>query len=183
MAKRLYFRSMSKQEEYFSIGKFSAAFGLSGQLILQHALGKKNVLKGLEVLFIEEKKDSFLPFFIEEIATKTDTELYIKLEGINTKEAAQKLARKQVWLREADFRKHSAKQTAISLLGFLLINGKEEIGEIIEVIEQPHQMLCTVMLGEKEALIPLHEASLKNIDQKKRQVFVELPDGLLDLYK
>jgi len=43
--------------EYFKIGKLVAAFGVNGQLILQHELGKKTSLKGLQAIFIEEKKN------------------------------------------------------------------------------------------------------------------------------
>jgi 16S rRNA processing protein RimM len=68
------------------------------------------------------------------------------------------------------------------LLGNSIINHQHPIGEILEVIEQPHQLLCRLEIKGKEVLIPLHEASLKKIDHKKNQVLVELPEGLLDIY-
>jgi 16S rRNA processing protein RimM len=34
----------------------------------------------------------------------------------------------------------------------------------------------------KEALIPLHEETILKVDNKKKQVVVELPEGLLDIY-
>ena len=70
------------------------------------------------------------------------------------------------------------------MLGFHLITDEDEdLGEIIEVIEQPHQILCTILLNGKEALIPIHGESLDKIDQKNRKVYVTLPDGLLDIYR
>ena len=42
------------------------------------------------------------------------------------------------------------------MLGFSLINDGENLGEILEVIEQPHQVLCGILLNGKEALIPIH---------------------------
>jgi len=66
--------------EYFKIGKIVAAFGVSGQLILQHELGKKTSLKNLKALFIEDKKNSFLPWFINSTKIKSDTEIYLSLE-------------------------------------------------------------------------------------------------------
>ncbi|TAF02366.1 MAG: 16S rRNA processing protein RimM, partial [Oscillatoriales cyanobacterium] len=45
-----------------------------------------------------------------------------------------------------------------------------------------HQVLCTILLNGKEALIPIHEAFLEKVDNKQRQVFVNLPEGLLDIY-
>lgn len=42
------------------------------------------------------------------------------------------------------------------------------IGIIEEVIEQPHQILLTIQINGKEALIPLHEETLDNIDHTKK---------------
>ena len=50
--------------QYFKIGKLAASFGLKGDLVLQHSLGKKTSLKGLETIFLEEGKDNFMPYFI-----------------------------------------------------------------------------------------------------------------------
>ncbi len=67
--------------EYFKIGKIVASFGVKGEVILKHNLGKKTSLKGLKTIFIEEKKESFLPWFIENAKTKNDKEIYLKLQG------------------------------------------------------------------------------------------------------
>jgi len=169
--------------QYFKIGKLAATFGVEGQLVLQHNLGKKTSLKGLETIFIEEKKDSFLPYFIASAKIKNDKETFILLEGIQSKEAAHFFVKKEVWLSEKDFKKSAAVAAPISFLGFTIINDKKELGEVIEVIEQPHQVLCAIMIDAKEVLIPIHENSLEKIDKKNRKLFVNLPDGLLDIYK
>ena len=169
--------------QYFKIGKFAASYGLMGELVLQHSLGKKTTLKGLEAVFIEEQQDNFMPYFIESTSIKSDKETYIKLEGINTKEAARLLTPKEVWMEEVDFKKYTLKSAPIALLGFNMIDGDTDLGEIIEVIEQPHQVLCTIMYKGKEALIPVHEASLLKIDKKNKKVFIEIPDGLLEIYE
>ena len=61
--------------EYFKIGKFAASYGLLGELVLQHNLGKKTSLKGLETIYIENRKDDFLPYFIEKTSIKRKTKL------------------------------------------------------------------------------------------------------------
>ena len=168
---------------YFKIGKLAATFGLEGQLILEHNLGKKTSLKGLENIFIEETSNSFLPYFIELSKIKNEKEVYIKLEGIVSKEDARKFVKKEVWLLENDFKKFSASAAPISLLGFMVVNKASELGEVVEVIEQPHQVLCKIILNGKEALLPVHEDSLEKIDKKSRKLFLNLPDGLLDIYR
>lgn len=170
-------------ENYFKIGKLVATYGLKGEVILVHSLGKKTSLKGLETLFIEEKKDSFIPYFIESAKIKSDTETYVKFEGISSKEEAHKFIQKEIWLLENDFKKFANKSAPISLLGFTMINEGEDLGEILEIIEQPHQVLCKILLDGKEALIPIHEEFLDKIDKKGRKVFVTLPDGLLEIFR
>jgi 16S rRNA processing protein RimM len=167
---------------YRNIGKIISVFGLKGELIIHHHLGKKTSLKGLEIIFIEEKKDALLPYFIVSARIKNNEEVYIILEGINSKELAHKLLRKEIWLTETDFTRYAGKSAPISLVGYHMIHGDKELGEILEVIEQPHQVLCRLEMQKKEVLVPVNEATLQKIDQKNKKVFVELPDGLLDIY-
>jgi 16S rRNA processing protein RimM len=168
--------------EYFKIGKLVSAFGLQGELVLQHNLGKKTSLKGLQALFIEEKKSAFIPWFLENTRIKSAEEVYLKLQDVNTREAAIKLTQKEVWLTEIDFKKFSAKSSPINFLGYIIIEKEKELGKILEVIEQPHQILCRIEIEGKEVLIPLHENTITKIDNKKRQVTVDLPEGLLEIY-
>ena len=91
-------------KDYFNIGKIAATYGLTGEVVLEHALGKTD-FKGLETIFVEERKDSFLPYFIEKTSIKSESETYIKLEGIDNKEVARKLTPREVWLEENDFKR------------------------------------------------------------------------------
>lgn len=168
--------------QYFKAGKLVAVHGLKGELIFKHELGKKTSLKDLKTIFIEERKDSFLPWFIESAKAKSANEILLKLETINTREAAAKLSQKEVWLTEEDFKKHSAKSAPANLLGYTIINVNERLSEILEVIEQPHQLLCRIELNHKDVFIPLNESFLKKIDHKNKQVIVELPEGLIEIY-
>ncbi len=76
-----------------------------------------------------------------------------------------------------------AKSAPISLLGYHIIHDNTDLGEILEVIEQPHQVLCRILLEGKEALIPVHQETLQKIDKKNKQVLLDLPDGLLDIFR
>lgn len=169
--------------EYFKIGKLVASTGLDGSLILQHNLGKKTALAGLNAIFLDQNKTGFLPYFIERAVARTDNEIIIKLEGIDIVENARKLTPKEVWITEEAFKKYSAKSAPISFLGFHIIStDKVDHGPITEIIEMVHQLLCTVIVKGKEALIPVHEKNLIKVDQKNRQLYVDIPDGLLEIY-
>ena len=170
-------------DSYIHIGKIVAPFGVSGQLILQHVLGKKTQFPNIAVVFIEEVKGSYLPYFLEKAQAKSRDESILQLETIITREAAQRLCTRPVWLLEADFRKLAGKTAPISLLGYSVIQEGENLGEVKEVIEQPHQVLLTILWQGKEAYIPLHAETLQSVDHTRREVKVVLPDGLLDIYR
>lgn len=168
---------------YFNIGKLSAVYGTEGEFILRHSLGKKTSLKDIAAVFVEDRKDSFLPYFIEKARAKDTEHLYIKLEGIDTREAARKLLQKGIYLEDADFKGLASASAPLSLLGFNVTDKQHgPLGEISEIIEMPLQVLAKVMFREKEVLLPLNEQTLLKIDKKQQTVHLDLPDGLLDIY-
>ena len=168
--------------EYYNIGKIVAVHGLKGELLLTHELGKKTALKGLAAVFMEEQKGSFIPWFIEAARAGANNEVYLKLEGVNSREAALRFTQKKIWLLEADYKKFASKNSPASLLGYTIVDKGQPLGGILEVIEQPHQVLCRLEISGKEVLIPLHEDSLEKVDHRKKQVLVDLPEGLLEIY-
>jgi 16S rRNA processing protein RimM len=168
--------------EYIKIGKFVSAFGVNGELVLKHNFGKKTALKGLQAVFIEERKERFIPWFIQSIRIKSADEVYVHVADVATREAALKLVQKEVWATDADFKKFAAASSPINLLGYMVVEEDKTLGTILEVVEQPHQLLCRIEMQGKEVLIPLHEGTLLKIDKKAKQVKVQLPEGLLEIY-
>ena len=76
------------ENSYRNIGKIVSAFGLKGEMIALHHLGKKITVSKIKVIFLEQKKDELFPYFMEQIRKKGEEELYIKLEGIDSRELA-----------------------------------------------------------------------------------------------
>lgn len=167
---------------YLKLGKIVSAHGLKGELVLTHHLGKPADLKKVEALYVEEKKDNLLPYFIQQAKKKSATEILVRLEGVDSREKAQQLVTRTVWLPQEEFQQLASPTAPASLLGFQVIDKEKVLGEIIEVIEQPQQLLCKLLIQNKEVLIPINEDTLLSIDTPARSVVVKLPDGLLDIY-
>jgi 16S rRNA processing protein RimM len=168
--------------DYVHIGKIVAPHGVSGQIILEHALGKPIHFKGIDALFVEKNEGSFIPYFIQSATAKTDTITHLQIEGIQSREATSVLMSKKVWLPQDAFQKLVDKSSPLALLGYQVQQDGQDLGIIQEVIEQPHQLMVTILYKGQEAYIPLHEESLLGVDHSKKVVLVNLPDGLLDLY-
>lgn len=89
----------------------------------------------------------------------------------------------QVYLQEEDFKQQTASSAPLALLGFVAEDQQYgPLGTVEEVIEMPMQVLIKVFIKGKEALLPVNEQSLVKIDRKKQTVFLNLPDGLIELY-
>lgn len=168
--------------EYIRIGKIISTHGTDGALTVRHALGEPFEEHLLKVLFLEENESLFTPWFIEKITSVNKSELRIQLEEIHSRESARRFLKKEVWISKDVFERVVSKDAPISLLGYIACNEKEILGEIEEIIEQPHQLLCRVMLEGKETWLPVHEDNIQRIDHEKRQLILQLPDGLLELY-
>jgi 16S rRNA processing protein RimM len=167
---------------YIHIGKVVATHGLKGELIIKHSLGKKTDFKNAQAIFIEKIKDEYLPYFHENSTPKNNEDTIVKLEGIDTKEAAAKLLQKKVWLTKNNFENLVSTTAPVNLIHFIVFNNKQKLGVVESVIEQPQQILLQLTMNNKEVLIPINESTLKKIDRKKKEVHVSLPEGLLEIY-
>jgi len=171
-------------DQLIHIGKVVATFGLTGQVIITHVLAKKVIFKNQEPVFIEITKGKPIPFFVETCTAKSISEITLKLEGVSSRESAIRMINKNIWINEAEFNKMVDKSAPIALIGYTIYDDENEkvLGVINEMIEQPHQLLAKIYIDNKEVLIPLNESTLLEIDRKKKEVVVDLPEGLLDIY-
>ena len=168
--------------DYIHIGKIVATHGINGDLILVHSLGNKNAFKNVKAIFIEERKDAYIPHFVQSAAARTQEESLLKIEEIDSKEKAHRFIKKNVWLLQQDFEKIAEKNAPIALLGFAIYEDDKQLGVVEEIIEQPHQLLLKTSIEKEEVLLPVHEETLIKVDKKQKKIHLKLPEGLLDVY-
>ncbi len=171
-------------EEFVKIGKTQKPHSIKGELKLSVEDIYVDDLFEVEAVFLELRGQK-VPYFVEEL--QEGNAMIIKLEGIETRNAADELAHKDLYLRREDinlpdevilsggmFYKH--------LEGFLIV--ETELGEIAiieEVAEFPQQEMAYISYNNKTLLIPLNTQLIKSIDNEAKKVLMELPEGLLDL--
>jgi 16S rRNA processing protein RimM len=70
-----------------------------------------------------------------------------------------------------------------SLTGYsVVLSDGIPLGKITEVISNPGQLLLNVLSTKnREILIPFHEHFIVSIDDKKRNIIMDIPEGLADL--
>lgn len=172
----------STETNYIQLGKIAAAHGLQGHMLWVHDQIEKKALGGIKIFFIEMSSGNTVPFFIELIENKDETSSYVKTEEVQNRDTALKLVGKKVWLQEADFQKIIPKQSPVRWVGYEAYDKHTLIGTVTYITEMPHQILLGVNWKGKEVLLPVHEASLQKIDHAKKQIYLQLPEGLLEIY-
>ena len=102
---------------------------------------------------------------------------------MNTREAALKSHKRKPGYPKTTSKSFLPNPPPSTCLGYDIIEDDKLLGKILEVIEQPHQVLCRIDINGKEAYIPLHEETIIKMDRKNNRVIVALPPGLLEIYQ
>jgi 16S rRNA processing protein RimM len=170
---------------YASVGKLASTHGLDGNITFIHRLKGTDIFKKVKFIFIELQPESYIPF--ELIATKrlSDTEAIVRLDGIDSIEKAKKIVGKNIYLPSETHYQLQPEELTMDFKDFALYNQQDKlIGNIIEVIEYPQQLIASVALpNNNEALIPIVEQHIIRIDVLKKSLTLHIPEGLIEIYQ
>ena len=158
---------MITREELIRIGRFNKPHGVKGELSFTFT---DDVFDRTECPYIVCEIDGiFVPFFIEEYRFKSDTTALIKLEDVDNEAGARPFT----LLDEApgDY-----------FIGFTVIDSeKGELGKIVSIDDSTENVLFEVEYNGRLLLIPAVDEFVCEIDEDDRKLYLNIPDGLLDL--
>jgi len=164
--------------ELIKIGKVLKTHGFKGHLKINIDEFYMDDFEEMQAIFINQ-----LPYFIISRDINSDNQAIISLEDINSKEKAHPLQGKDIFAKDDDLTEILDKEPYNDLVGFVISDKNLGIiGEIAQIMELPHQFLAQVFKEKKEILIPMNEDFILNIDEKKKTIEMNLPNGLLDIY-
>ncbi len=166
-----------------NIGRVIRSQGKNGHLRVRFNEVKQIDFPGLNSLFIGEEGD-VREFIIESIAVRGRA-CDIKLAGVDSLAAADRLAGRQVFIQEELVKPLAEGQYYIfQLIGCsVLIQEGKKIGVVSDVQSAGSNVLLVVDSEGKEVLIPFHSAICTEVDLAKKEIRVELPSGLLEIYE
>jgi 16S rRNA processing protein RimM len=109
----------------------------------------------------------------------------VKLAGVETIEAAEKIVGQEVWGKRELFPEPEDDSFYwVDLVGCEVVDGQgESIGIVksLDSLSGAHDNLVVRRDGGREAMIPFVDEMIREVDLKARRILVELPEGLLDL--
>lgn len=170
-------------EESFYIGYVSKTRGLKGEVQLFFEFEDYNELE-LDIIFLEVNK-KLVPYFVDQVKVHNNSTAYVVFEDVDHIDKAQALVRKKMYLPNSKMPERDPEDFRYTdLIGYLVIDEEHgELGEITAVQEMPQQFIATVDMDGKELMFPLSDDLILGIDAEEEIIEVELPEGLVELYK
>lgn len=173
-------------EAYQSIGYTKKTYGVKGELKLNIEDRYLEDFAQADVLFLDMAGRK-IPYFLEYI--NFENPFTLKFEDFDSKESAIELTGKEIFMRATDLLAEEEK--VFEVVGNLVfekyiqfeIKDKTlgRVGVIKEIIEYPQQEMASLTFQEKEVLIPMNESLIIKIDNDKKVIEMDLPEGLLAL--
>jgi len=162
--------------ELSHIGYFSKTHGIKGQLILK--VETDFFQEEVKALFIETSTGQ-APYFVSELK-ESNNGVIVLLEDIDAIEKAKVLVGKKVFI---DSKLIDEAELDFNWLGYQLIDKQfGDLGEIMKVSDNGHQLLLTVMYKNKEVILPLVDDFIETIDEAGKKLYFNAPEGLIAVY-
>jgi 16S rRNA processing protein RimM len=169
-------------ENYQHIGKITKLHGFQGEVVLLAENGFDKNFHKTELVFL--LIDGLpVPFFISRLQIKSTQSAIIKFDDIDTAEEIEDLLGTQVLIPKKKGKKSQSTIGINDIKGYKVIDLKKgEVGTAETVLNYQANYLLQVFRDKKEILIPVTEEIVKEIDDKNKCIFIDAPEGLLELY-
>ncbi len=171
-----------KKEDCFYLGKIVKKYSFKGEVILRLETDQPEIYKDLNTIFLDRGKN-LVPYFIERSIFQKGNHMRIQFEDVYSEAEADAILKTDVYLPLEMLPELSGNQFYFhEVIGFMLedVNfGK--IGRIDSINDATAQPLFVTKTEDSEILIPMTDDFIKKIDRKQKIVWVETPEGLIEM--
>ncbi len=173
-----------RKADCFYLGKIAKKFSFKGELLLYLDTDEPHLYQNLESVFVECNNE-LIPFFMESASLHKNDFLRVKFEDVNSEAEADELIGNALYLPLSFLPKLSGNKFYFhEVIGFTIVDQKEgRVGVIQSVNDTTAQPLFEVLDDETEMLIPMIDQFLVKVDRAKKEIIMNLPEGLVDMYR
>jgi 16S rRNA processing protein RimM len=173
-------------DECFELGFIVKPHALKGQMTAQLDVDDAATYRKLKTVYVAlaATPAKLTAYPVERVNPQAGPRVLLKLRGIERIEEAEPLRGAKLWLPlselpalgEAQFYFHD-------VIGFQVVDGKEgPLGVVENFYEFPQQDVLAMRYQGQEVLLPVVDELVSHADMEKKQLFVNMPEGLLDIY-
>ena len=171
------------KKDFYYLGKITKLFGYKGELIFYFDVDDITEYRNLDAVFIDINGD-LIPFIIEKIRLHQGNTAVVRLQDVGKIDESKGLINSELYLPLSTLPKLEGNKFYFhEVIGYSVIDKvKGEVGVIEEVNDQTAQALFVIKDGYREILFPVVDELIDRLDHKARKIYVQFPEGLLDLY-
>lgn len=175
--------STSEMRAWTHVADLVKPKNLQGGLVARRVAGLPFLLfEGLEVAFVPPVLDAPRRGVVEEVRPLGDEAYFVRFDSVATIDDASALAGCSCLARRADLPEDLGEEAPGLLLGYTVFDDEQgEIGQVVEVVENPGQWLLSIEGPRGALLVPFVEPIVCGIDEDERIIEIDAPEGLLDL--
>ncbi|WP_299218113.1 ribosome maturation factor RimM [uncultured Aquimarina sp.] len=172
-----------KKEDCFYLGKIVSKFSFKGEVLIKLDTDEPESYVKMESVFINYNKN-LVPFFIEKSSLHKSDLLRVKFEDVDSEEDADDLMKAEIYLPIDLLPKLEGDKFYFhEVIGFKIIDSNfGEVGIIKHINDSTAQALFEIDRNGIEILIPMNDEFIDKVDRETNTVFVNTPEGLIDLY-
>ena len=163
------------------LGRITKVSGYEGAVTVKLERIFSGRIPHMESVFLEIEGRP-VPFSISDSDYSGADILKLKFDGYDSSDKVNEFVGCSVYLTTPAPADNKA-ETVKSLLGYTVLTRDNVIlGIIVGIIPNPGQWLLSVTSeSKKEILIPLHENFIIRIDNKKKIILMDIPEGLTEI--
>ena len=170
------------KKDCFYLGTVVAKYSFRGELLIKLYTDEPEYYSNLTYVFLEQG-NALVPFFIVSCKSHKTQLLRVQFENILTESEAETFLKKNVYLPLSDLPKLKGNRFYFhEIIGFEVYDySAGRIGIIKKINDQASQALLIIEQKGVEIMVPIVDEFIKKLDRQNRQLFIKIPDGLLDL--
>ncbi|MGE5629728.1 MAG: ribosome maturation factor RimM [Caulobacteraceae bacterium] len=165
--------------EYLTVGQIINIHGFRGEVKVYPLTDNINRFRKLKEVYVEDGEQLLL-HQVEGVKFLSNT-VVMKLKGIDTEEAANKLRNRYIKVdRKAAVKLPKDSFFICDLIGAEVFDEKGALlGKIKDVLQTGSNDVFVVQGEEKDILIPALKDIFRDINIEDKKIIVELPEGLI----
>lgn len=172
-----------RPEDCFVLGTITRQHGYKGDVVAKIDTDRPEHYENLESVLLLQG-GGLIPFFITHSQLLKKDQLLLRFEESKSAKEADAFMGKDLYLPLASLPKLEGKSFYFhEIEGFEVLDRDRVIGIAQDVMDRPGQPVLRVVHEEAEILIPLVDEFIDNIDRSTRKLYLQVPEGLVDLYR
>jgi 16S rRNA processing protein RimM len=165
---------------FIKIGTILKTKGFDGTTLV--VLDTAIIDSSIKAVFIQ-KGSMYSPLIIEKLTKIDDYTLHIKWANYSSKEQAQTLNNREIFINENLLGQFFDEELSEDLVGYAIYNLDENIGEVIAIYQNNHQETLEIKLSnDKMLLVPLIDEYVMTIDDDKMAIYCQLTEDYIELF-